>query len=452
MYQWLQKKLEIAEMNPKSQLIAMKFLSLQLSRIAQGALVSTFLVLFLLEIISFAELGLLLAIQLALTALLDYPTGAFSDWTSQRFVMILAYCSYAVSILFLLAGTDFYSLLLFVIWLSIGRSQESGALETWFDKNYRATSGAFDKDRKMYGAFYGKLIAYQTVINVFAFILGGLIAAIFSRRVLFYVQFLLVLLVLTLVVILMKDSPSLEKSSKPTEGFGSQFMGGLKFVSASKANLCFFVGLAMISASIGPWFYLMLFPFYQGYAGSDEYIGLLRAIINCSGVFWRFAGARFSKRIGKQNLHRCFFIDNFMIYVIFFLAVFGFYTLLPPTNTLTFVFLGVILLFVLFLHPWASVEGILRQRLVVDLIPDEYRNSIYSLQSSLAVLVCVPFLIIGGGVISEFGFSMGILTTVAMGFVSCIVLGLGLYWLQKLAQERITAVEVVEKASLGTPT
>ncbi|MFX0114284.1 MAG: hypothetical protein ACFFB3_07040, partial [Candidatus Hodarchaeota archaeon] len=79
MNQWMQEKLEIAEMNPESQLIALKFLTLQLTRVAQGALVSTFLVLFLLEIISFAELGLLVAIQLALIALLDYPTGALSD-------------------------------------------------------------------------------------------------------------------------------------------------------------------------------------------------------------------------------------------------------------------------------------------------------------------------------------------------------------------------------------
>jgi MFS family permease len=443
MNQWMQKKLEIAEMNPESQLIAMKFLTLQLTRVAQGALVSTFLVLFLLEIISFAELGLLLAIQLALIALLDYPTGAISDWTSQRFVMILAYCSYAVSILFLLVGTDFYSLLLFAIWTAIGQSQESGALQTWFDKNYRAASGDFDADRKIYGAFYGKLIAYQTVINVFAFILGGLIAAIFSRRVLFYVQFLLVLFVLVLVVVLMKNSSSLENSAKPVKSFASQFIGGIRFVSTSKANLCFFVGLAMIAASQGIWFFLMLFPFYQGYAGSDEYIGLLRAIINCSGVCWRLAGARFSRRIGKQNLHRWFFIDNFMIYVVFFLAVFGFFTIFPPTITLTFVILAVILLFVLFLHPWTSVELILRRRLIVDLVPDEYRNSVYSLQSTLLVLISVPFLIIGGGIISEFGFSMGILTVVVLGVLSCTVLGLGLYWLQKLAQEeRMMAVEI----------
>ncbi|MFQ5979689.1 MAG: hypothetical protein ACE5OZ_16290 [Candidatus Heimdallarchaeota archaeon] len=104
MNEWFQRRLDIAGMTPESQSLATKYFWLFSTQTAHVQIVSTFLVLFLLDLLTFAELGLLLAIQFGLIALLDYPTGALADAVGHKTVLIFAYITYAIAILLLLTA------------------------------------------------------------------------------------------------------------------------------------------------------------------------------------------------------------------------------------------------------------------------------------------------------------------------------------------------------------
>ncbi|MFQ5979688.1 MAG: hypothetical protein ACE5OZ_16285 [Candidatus Heimdallarchaeota archaeon] len=103
---------------------------------------------------------------------------------------------------------------------------------------------------------------------------------------------------------------------------------------------------------------------------------------------------------------------------------------------------------------WLPLQAILQGRLLLELVPDEYRNAVYSLIPSLILLVSVPLLTLGGFVISSHGFSAGILLIIVLELISATILGLGLYWLEEPKPKSIelpTQEESIETSAEETP-
>ena len=73
-----------------------------------GEIVSTFFVLFFLDSITPTELGILLFIEMGLCLLLDYPTAALGDMIGHEKILCLAFSSYAIGLLFLIFGNNFW--------------------------------------------------------------------------------------------------------------------------------------------------------------------------------------------------------------------------------------------------------------------------------------------------------------------------------------------------------
>ena len=430
----------IAEMSSESQPVALKFLCLQLSRIASFQIVSTFFILFLLDVITFKELGLLLAIQFGIVAVLDYPSGALGDLLGHRWVLLLAYCSHGASTVVLLLANSFKEFLLFGVFSGIAFSQESGALEAWFDNNYRATVGVTDPDRTIYGAFQGKILAMISFISGTSFILGGLIAAAHSRRALFLIQLVLISIVLVLIVLLMSNVEGIEASQRSLRTYGEQLIGGIKFTISNRGVLFYILGTTlMFGAVISIWGILLLFPYYQSYSGSDEYTGLLRAVIFITAIFWQVIAARVSKSV--RHIRRVIFVTTFLSTPVFFVLAFLYYRLVPPTDACVLItFIGVIIVFQ-FIGIWGSLDNILRNRLQLELVPDRYRNAIYSLFSTLVTSFGVPLVILGGFVIDNYDFSTGILLVAILSCLGVIITGLGLYWLPEPGMGRLLSPE-----------
>ncbi|MHA2367183.1 MAG: MFS transporter [Candidatus Hodarchaeales archaeon] len=448
---WINKRLGIAEMNANSQSLATKYFFLSSTLIAQLQIASTFLVLFLLDILTYVELGMLLAIQFGLTALLDYPTGALGDAIGHKKVLIIAYCFYAISIVFLLAGNSFIEFVPFAILTAIAASQESGALRSWFDNNYRITSEEFDNDRRIFGTFFGKMQANFFLISGVLFVIGGVIAAIYSRNALFVVQFCLILVALGLIILLMNNEDGAETVRPTFRAYLDRLAGGLHFVASSRGTLLFFLGLAVLGGTvIGIWGSLMLFPFYASYTGTDEYTGLLRAILFVTGVFWMYNGANFSRKF--KNPHRGLFLSMFMGNFIFGAFLFSFYQVFPPTNSMDLIsFVGVIVLFQ-FLGVWVALIGPLQSRLMLELVPDKYRNAVYSLIPTLNVLLGIPLVILGGFVLTQYGFSTGLFLITALFLLGVSIVGLGLYWLSRPKITDAPPIEEIEPTPQETPT
>jgi MFS family permease len=428
----------IDEMPPESQQVALKFSTLQLTRIASVQIVSTFFILFLLDVITFQELGFLLAVQLMIIAVLDYPTGALGDWIGHKWVLFLAYCCYALGTMILLVANSFEEFLLFGVFSGIGFSQESGALEAWFDNNYRASIGAVDPNRTIYGAFQGKVVAMIGLVSGVSFILGGVVATIFSRKTLFLIQLGLIIVVLVLIVILMNNIEGIEAPKGSLRTYGQQLAGGLSFTVSNRGVFLYMIGASFtLGAIIAIWGSLLLFPYYESYSGSDDYTGLLRAIIFFTGIFWQVIAAGFSKKV--YHVRRGIFVTAFMAGPLFFIFAFLYYEFVPPTYAFVLAtYVGVIIVFQ-FIGIFESLGGILRSRLQLELVPDRYRNAVYSLFSTLIVSFGAPLVFLGGFIVDKYSFAAGILLSAILSAIGIFVMGLGLHWLPEPGTERLSS-------------
>ncbi|MFW9917170.1 MAG: MFS transporter [Candidatus Thorarchaeota archaeon] len=439
MKNWLRKAFNTEELPTKTQSLATKYFILFSTQIAQVQIASTFLVLFLLEMVSFEELGLLLAIQFILTALLDYPTGALADAIGHRVVLTLAYCTYAIGILFLLTAGSFIGFVPWVILNAIGISQESGALQSWFDNNYRAAIGTFDPDRKIYGVILGKIRIIWRIISIIMIVIGGVIAGLYSRRFLFAIQLFLVLVALALILLLMTNEVGMEVPRRTLKAYRDHLTGGLQFVMSSKGTIAFFFGSALFSGTASIWANLIQFPFYKSYSGTDEATGVLRATLFATSILGLVVITHLTKKVERP--HKGLFLGYLLQGPIFFCLLLSFYETIPPPNKFVLLsFLALILLyqFASFSMP---IVGILQSRFLLELVPNEYRNAVYSFTPSLVWLFSIPLIILGGMAISNHGFSAGIMAVIVFTAIGSTAVGLGLYWLSKPQIPEIPSLE-----------
>jgi len=114
------------------------------------SLSDTFYILFVIDSVGYTQLGILVAISFLLQSTLDYPSGALGDWIGQKWVLFSALLTFGVSFCVLAFSQSFETLLVVYCLQALAASQESGALMSWFDNNYKATANDADPDRKTY--------------------------------------------------------------------------------------------------------------------------------------------------------------------------------------------------------------------------------------------------------------------------------------------------------------
>ncbi|MHA2032405.1 MAG: hypothetical protein ACW99Q_23775, partial [Candidatus Kariarchaeaceae archaeon] len=65
----------------------------------------------------------------------------------------------------------------------------------------------------------------------------------------------------------------------------------------------------------------------------------------------------------------------------------------------------------------------------LDLVPDDIRNAIYSLLPTITTLIGVPGALLGGYILSQYGFLPAIVVVVIISSFGVILTGIGLVWL-----------------------
>jgi MFS family permease len=159
---------------------------------------------------------------------------------------------------------------------------------------------------------------------------------------------------------------------------------------------------------------LLYYPILFGYSGSDSLTGLVQSLSYITLIFSGFIVAKLSKRVNTNKLP---FLG--MIYTgIYFSALIVLITLLPMNNT--FELVGILILLFLMITV-DSITGELAvnllQRVSLDLIPSEIRNSIYSLTPSLVALLGLIFLPLIGSTVDFYGIIYGIFVLETMGLL-----------------------------------
>ncbi|MFW9788172.1 MAG: MFS transporter [Candidatus Thorarchaeota archaeon] len=376
------------------------------------------------EIAGLTFVGILVVIQMAIQTALDYPTGAIGDWIGQRYVITSALLCYAVA--FALTSqivkdtpapiwiyVSIYAL------FGLGSSQESGAFNAWFDNNYRVAM-PHDTDRKQYGVFQGRLGMVWQISSTLVLLPGSWLALVYGETWVFNLQAIFAVILAIIVFRTVRDLPGVrdEKEERPSLGeYASLLKDGFRFLWSSRFVTLIIFG-EVVMWSIGPvWWNLILFPLYYSFLVTFVAVSAFRTLVFVPQALANERSGVLAKRFEpKKWIPRFRFLQftGVIFYLVLSVIVYLFpgvpvgtnpetleyHKILIPFTNLPLIeipkqtVIPVLLLFILFvaLNVFGAIAGILTQRVMLDVIPNRIRNSMYSLQPTLVMLVSMPLI------------------------------------------------------------
>ncbi len=406
-----------------------KILSVLLPSFAASFQISTtFYMLFIAEkiggdyITGIALVGVLVVIQLSIQTLLDYPTGALGDWIGQRYVIASAMVCYSVAFLItsqITSDTPFWIFAIIYALNGLGSSQESGAFNAWFDNNYRVAM-PHDKDRKQYGVFWGRVGMVWQVASTLVLIPGSYLALVYGRTWVFFLQAIFTMILAVVVMIVIKDLPGVrdEQDERPSMSeYKALLVDGVKFLGSSRFITYLILG-EVVLWSVGPvWWNLHLFPFYNWFLLSEVAISSFRTLVFIPQAIANERSGVWSKKFDPAKWVPRFRFLQFggpVFYVIIAFVVHFFPPAVEGVPVIPFIgfpldtLIPVILIFTTFVgvSMFGGFAQILSQRVKLDVIPNRIRNSMYSLQPTIAMLLSIPLLLLFGWLTTETGFTL----------------------------------------------
>ncbi|MDH5645073.1 MAG: hypothetical protein OEZ01_03650, partial [Candidatus Heimdallarchaeota archaeon] len=386
------------------------------------------IVLYLLDTLSPVQVSLVWMCYFTTLALVDYPTGNLGDIWGYRRVLKIAYLTQILSIPFIIfndllgiviSDSEFYSSLIFMVLFAIGSSQESGALEAWLDNRYHQLVENKDNNRETYKGFLAKSGPFINVMSVIGFVLGGFISSYYSRKLVF-----IIFMILLIGLWFMINVFVIETKSQQTGAiiFFKQLQDSFTVFLRNKVIFTFFIGLAIIgAANESIWYTFLLFRLYRDYTGSDVGAGIIRGLIFLLAIFWQLVMIRFIRHFKREYFW--VFIATLLSNAIFFLFIKLYYVYFPPTNFNIYLILGFILIYHIPII-LEALQGILEGRIMLDLIPDNYRNSLYSLLPTIARLFGIPFVLISGWIVANYGLIQLFYFLILVSLLGSILLGI----------------------------
>jgi MFS family permease len=374
--------------------------------------------------------GVLVVVSLGTQTLLDYPTGAIGDWIGQRYVIASALICYSIAfgITSTIDNTTPFPVFVAIYALmGIGSAQESGAFQAWFDSNWRIAM-PHDEDRKVYGVFWGRVGMVWQVSSTLVLIPGSWLALVFNRRWVFQLQAILSVVLAMAVLRLVKDLPGVrdETDERPSlREYGSLLKDGIKFLGSSKFVTFIILGEVLIWSTGPVWWNLLLFPFYFSYLFSDVAVSSYRTLVFIPEAVMQERSGIWSRRFDAKTWVPRFRLLQFggvLFYI--FLAMIVIVFPPPPLDAISLVtikfpfsdfpiieiplqsVIPTMLTFSVFVltSAFGGFAQILTQRIMIDVVPNRIRNSMYSLQPTLIMLASMPLIAIFGWIIPETGF------------------------------------------------
>lgn len=394
-----------------------------------------------------AKVGILVVIQLGLQTLLDYPTGALGDHIGQKYVIASAMFCYALMFWLSSAVTPMSPYPIFVAiyaLFGIALSQESGAWDAWFDTNFREAYPN-DEGRKQYGVFQGKLGMLFGLANTIVLIPGSWLAYTLGRTWVFQLQAVAYIILAIIVLRFLNDLPEVQEKRQESRDEGNYIAllrEGARFMISDSFIIYIMAGQILMAAVGMVYGSLILFPFYYLYLISDIATASFRTFMyvpqvplqDRSGIWaMKFEPSKWIPRFRLLQIGSTFPL----------LIMAGLLILLPPpldaTNLLqltwpgsSFVLLEVpvesipalVVVFILFVFGFlmGTFGGILTQRVLIDVIPNKIRNSVYSLQPTLIMITSIPLMLASGEMLSNIGFPTTFLILSAISLFGVILI------------------------------
>jgi hypothetical protein len=223
----------------------------------------------------------------------------------------------------------------------------------------------------------------------------------------------------------------------------------------------------VVMFSIGPvWWNLMLFPLYFSLLVTQVAVSAFRTIVFIPQAVANERSGVLAKRFEPTKWIPRFRVLQFMGVVFYlalaaivhffptipagtdpatvdFLTIFIPFTNLPLIEIPVQTVLPVLLLFLVFvaLNMFGSLAGILTQRVMLDVIPNRIRNSMYSLQPTLVMLLSMPLIAFYGWLIPLSGFTLPFLISAGISLISVIMIWMAFKHPIPKADELVPATE-----------
>jgi MFS family permease len=404
-------------------------------------------------ILGMTYVGILVVIEMVVQTLFDYPTGVIGDWLGQRYILATAYITYAIAFyLTSLVTTTTSVFLLVAIYALMGfaGSQQSGALDSWFDNNWQVAMPE-DDGRKQYGVFVGKLGMLGWLTNTLILIPGGILAAIFGRPWVFQLQAVLCMLISFASIRLVYNLPETEelKQTRPTmDEYYSLLREGIQYLFSSQYVKYLLLGSMLVNSCISVWGNLILFPMYYNYLQTDVAVATFRTIVMLPLVFYAERSGVWAKRYDPkkwiprfrffQSAGAVFFWIFALIMIVFPVPPEGSPIIdyvIPGTDILILrvpiaailpVFLMIITYFVVGI--FLQLAGVLTSRVFIDAIPNRVRNGVYSLFPTVVLLMSVPQIGFFGWLLSVAPIPVTLFLCGIVSTVGCLMIRRGLQY------------------------
>ncbi len=428
--------LGIQDLSPEARSLLRTFFSFTLINSLIMSLSGTFFALNAIDKIGFALTGAMMALLLFTQFIFDYASGSLGDYIGQRWVLAIGYLSFGFGFLMLSIAETFSHFLVIAIANGFGNAHFSGAVTTWLDSNYKKVT-TMDSDRKIYGFARSQVSTLNNLALAASFMIGGFLSTSFSRQTVFSLQVWLSLILVCIVLIKIKDistvtdESDLQTSSKEKKEIRTSYFtylkGGMRFMLSSKAAFFIIFGIGFLTTTWWIWGTLILFPIYFGYSGDDLGANLLRTIIMLNGVPIGLYVAKLSKKFSTTHYPR--FLS--LLVLLFFPAIFSLLILVPIQNEFNLIgFLFTIIIINISISMIYRTAEVLRMRLLVDLVPSENRNAIYSLIPTVTALFSIPLLPVAGQLIESFGLVAGVGVVFLVYATGFLLITLGIHYMK----------------------
>jgi len=405
-------------------------------------------------VLGFALVGVLAAISMGFQVVMDYPTGGIGDWIGQRWILAASYAGFGVVFFLTSVGVFFpyfwFFILVYIV-LAIAAALNSGALMAWFDNNYRVA--AKDPERKAYSKAQGRMGMFFQIAATAVLIPGAILASIFLPNGVFFFQTFMCGFLCIGALILFRDSPEVIEN-RPKRSLTSYFTilkEGLKFSVSSRLVLFFLIGTVLVTSTITVWADMILFLIYWQYLGQNIVaIAVFRTVLFAFGVLWIERAGIWTRNLNPPKwiprsrlLQTCGPLFYFVFAVI--------YLIMPPLGifiALPFMYfqLSTIIICAGFVITgiFTAYGNILNQRFMLDLIPDNIRNGIYSLIPTLTLLFAIPQFLFFVPLLILFGPAAVLFGLGVVSLIGVVILFLGLQEAPKISiidEEEVILVE-----------
>ncbi|MHA1983460.1 MAG: hypothetical protein ACW967_03820, partial [Candidatus Hodarchaeales archaeon] len=244
---------------------------------------------------------------------------------------------------------------------------------------------------------------------------------IMSRQFVFTLQMILAFFIIFFLIRFLRNNEGIELKDQVTKKqnkIGDYFTllrGGVKFTFSSKSTFLMIIGIASHDLMLNIWSSLLLLPLFFAYTGTDLLISIMRTIIWVSIFPLNVYVAKVSKRLSNNNLSLVIALHGTFLFMGWILVLF----FIPFNNSFNLIgMLGVMLIAISVNGTLLGLISIIRRRIMIDLVPTEIRNSVYSLIPTLVAILGIPILPIAGVITADFGLIGGILFSLMIALLS----------------------------------